>query len=149
MRNINLTEFENHAHLLSAMIKVAGHKYEWIVVIARGGMHLGYFLAASLWIRNIQILSIQTPHSNVENYIIHSKPSLQLKNRYLFVDDLIDSGGTLDFILREYSDYKRDFAVQFIHEQYKSKEIEWRKIFHAKSFNEWLNFYYETPFLWC
>lgn len=121
-------------------------KYDWIIIIARWWLHLWYYLAAKLKIRNIKVLSIETPHSWNEWYTIHSDIHTQKEHHYLVVDDLIDSGETIKFIDQRYNNINFDIAVLYCKE-WSNNPIpnSTRKIFinEMTPSNERIDFYYE------
>lgn len=143
MIKIDSQTFQQDAYSLASKIKQDWEKYDGLIIIARWGLHLGYYLADKLKNRNIQILSIETPYSHHhEGYIVHSEPSFVKWKKYLFIDDLIDSGYTLKYIEKNYQvDY--DIAVLYI-KPANTYQTE-KKIFSVKNLpQDWIDFYYES-----
>lgn len=143
MIKIDSNTFQSDAYNLAEKILESWQKYDWLIIVARWGLHLWYYLADKLENRNIQVFSIETPHSHkLEEYIVHSKPVFEKGKKYLLVDDLIDSWKTLKFVEQNY-DFEYDIAVLYIKPEniYQTN----KKIFSVKNLpQEWIDFYYES-----
>jgi len=120
-----------------------------ILAIARGGMSLAHYMAEGLNIRDVQ--SIRTELYDNE----HKRSELTLFGECLFaehvkkvlvVDDIADSGETLEFIMN------------YLHENFKDVEFKSMTLFYKKTsvyqpdywINEadaWIEFFWEKDFL--
>lgn len=147
---ISSERLSRDANKLSNYIKMyersSKKRYDWIIIIARGWFHLWYYLAVQLWIRDIHTLSLESPHSGrTTEILVHTNPITNLDSgkKYLVIDDLIDTGKTLDKVeqmLWRYINY--DIAVLY---EKKDHPFKTERIIHSvdKSITERVDFYYE------
>ena len=116
-----------------------------IVAIARGGLTFGHALANALDMRTI--FSINSIHyadtQKLDTIDVFNIPDLELYNRILLVDDIIDSGDSMVEIKRvleeKYPNAEIKTAVIF----YKSKALI-QPDFKIKETDEWINFFWEN-----
>jgi xanthine phosphoribosyltransferase len=78
-------------------------KPDAIVAIARGGVTLGHFIASRLDIRNFYTISsiLYNDTNKTDTHIIKSIPDLSAYQKILLVDDIVDSGETLQSVKKE------------------------------------------------
>uniref|UniRef100_A0A7J3X4U8 Phosphoribosyltransferase n=1 Tax=Thermofilum pendens TaxID=2269 RepID=A0A7J3X4U8_THEPE len=105
LRVLGWKEFYEKALALALVIKDEGYKPDIIVAIARGGWVLGRILSDALGVRETASITIQyyrgircrdeTPH------ISQTATSAVRERKVLLVDDVADTGTTLNLAMRE------------------------------------------------
>lgn len=133
-----IEEFKEAKQSLVEQIGKPKVPYDYILGNLRGGFYLADTLSRTL---NIPLkvchISLRDNHlMNDENVL---SPNIDVRKRYLFVDDLIDSGSTVKWF-----DGKKniDFCVLL-----KNSKVEvLNKCFYFKEFQEntWIDFFWET-----
>ena len=101
---VNWEEFHNQVKELAAKIKVAG-KFNRIVAISRGGLIPAGILAYELEIRDCDVINMSSYDGEIkrQNNAVEIKGLLaNIDEKTLIVDDLSDSGRTLDLLHRQY-----------------------------------------------
>ena len=87
--------------ILANKIKASGQIFHGVVIITRGGLHVGNLLARKLKIKTIETIGLESyGEDNIQKQIRVLKP-LELEDEgkgWLFVDDLSDTGMTLKYI---------------------------------------------------
>lgn len=92
-------------------------KYDKIIIITKWWLHLGYYIADNLKIRNIQTINIETRSEwQTQPKIYWNIPVVEKGERVLIVDDLIDSWKTFNIIKSLYKDI--DFATLFVKKKF-------------------------------
>ncbi len=97
-------ELHEYTNILINKIKKSWFKPDIIVSIAMWGLLLWYFLKKSLWIKNFEILNVNS-YSKLEQWKINDNSSQKINfswKKILLVDDLVDSWKTIDFIITKY-----------------------------------------------
>ena len=115
-----------------------------IVSIARGGNTFGHFIASGLGINNL--FSINCIHyddtKKLDHFTISNIPNLIFSHKVLIVDDIVDSGETINEILtilqKKYPKCKFKIATLF----YKSTAIV-KADFSIHEANKWIEFFWE------
>lgn len=136
-------EFTKDIKTLTTLL--SKEKVDAIVAIARGGLTFGHFLASSLNIRKIYAInSIHYNNSKKLNTIeIFNIPNLSNLKNILIVDDIADSGETLDAVLKllrqKYPNCNYKCATIF----YKNSSIT-KPDFFIKHTNKWIDFFWEA-----
>lgn len=143
MRPYPFDEFAIDAKLLAEQIR-SNFDAQVILAIARGGLTLGHFLAMRLNNRNLFVLnSIHYDDTQrLETLKIFNVPDLSAFERVLIVDDMIDSGETMNAIktLLESKFTRTEFKVATIF--YKQNAI-FQPDFTLKEAKEWIEFFWE------
>jgi len=84
-------------------------EFDCIIGIARGGVVPATMLAYKLNIKNFYTIHLSSYDNNNKRGTIFEKVPLDVKNiinkRVLFVDDIADSGYTLEFVNKAYKRY--------------------------------------------
>lgn len=143
MLTLTWDEFHNDCEQLADIIRAAGAKYDKLVCITRGGVFVGGLLGHLLNMRNITTIALKLYDFDERAQVVEqlSAPDLPLPgSRILVVDDLLDSGRTLSFIMEKWSgEYTVDTAVLY------DKEVGvMRATFTGKTIpNEWVCFPWE------
>jgi len=114
---IDYEEFKKYCGILSNKIKISGKEYKYIYPIPKNGLYVANE------INKIIHIPVEVDYDRVKEFN---------KNEILIVDDIIDSGRTLD----KYYGY--DKAVLFVKNN-NSDKIN----YYVKDIEEWIQFYFE------
>ena len=122
-------------------------KFDTILAITRGGMTLAQALAHGLNIRNVQTLQAisydnETKHSEVK---IHDTCNISQSTNILIVDDISDSGDTLDAVLKHLKRKNTTCTLSTCTLFYK-KDAVIIPDFKVHEATEWINFFWEIDF---
>lgn len=101
---INWDNFHRDVLELAAKIKAAG-SFKRIIAISRGGLIPAGILAYELGIRNCDVINMSTYDGEAKRHDADIEISPMLNNvdaQTLIVDDLADSGRTLQILHRQY-----------------------------------------------
>ncbi|QSZ42694.1 phosphoribosyltransferase [Sulfurimonas aquatica] len=145
MKYYNYENFKNDTNKL--IKKVRPLEFEMIVGIARGGLTLAHSMAEGLDIREVQTLRTELYDKTCkrEELSIFDSCKFDGEKRVLVVDDIADSGETLDAIMKhlksKYSDIEFTSAALF----YKKTSI-YEPDFWINEANEWVEFFWEKDF---
>lgn len=143
MIHYEFDEFVKDVRELSLQIQKE-FKPEVILAVARGGLTLGHFLAMRL--DNRLLFSLNSIHyddtARLESLEIFNIPDLSEYKRVLIVDDIIDSGESMQEILRLLRGKfpHIDFKVASIF--YKSQAL-LEPDFKLHQTSEWIEFFWE------
>lgn len=132
-----IEEFKEAKNNLVEQIGKPKVPYDFILGNLRGGFYLADSLSRTLNIP-LKVCHISLRDSKLMNDENLLTPNLDVRKKYLFVDDLIDSGSTV-----KYFDGKKniDFCVLL-----KNPKVEVvNKCFYFKEFQEntWIDFFWE------
>jgi len=138
----NFDEFLDDVDILAKQIKQ--YNPDALISIIRGGMTLGHFLAEKLNTRNL--LTINTIHYNntkkLKGINIFNIPDLSPYKKIVLVDDISDSGDTLEALIQLLTQKYPHLTIKTATIFYKptSKVIPDFKIKIAKN---WIVFFWE------
>lgn len=92
---------------LTHQIKQSGQEFNAILCLARGGLVPAALLAHALDIRNVYSVAVTSYYnkSQFEPELKSDLPDIP-SDKLLIVDDLVDTGKTVDFIARNYKNAK-------------------------------------------
>lgn len=127
--------------------EVKSFKPQAIVGIARGGLTLAHTMAEGLDIREVQTLrtELYDKSSKREKITIFDNCSFNNLKRILIVDDIADSGETLDAIMKhlnlKYSEIEFQSATLF----YKKTSL-YQPHFWINEADDWIDFFWERDF---
>ncbi len=77
------------------------YKPDCIIAISRGGMTMGHFLGIALDIKEVLTINVSSYfHKQKQDLKIFNIPSLNIFQRVLIVDDIVDSGESMQKISR-------------------------------------------------
>ncbi|AHB40967.1 Outer membrane fibronectin-binding protein [candidate division SR1 bacterium RAAC1_SR1_1] len=104
-RYVSYEELQKKCVLLAEKIEKSGFSPNMIVSITRGGLLSAYFLADLLGVKSIETINITTHDGTVSGEIRDATkiPKDFTEFNALIVDDLIDSGKTMKYILDQYT----------------------------------------------
>jgi hypoxanthine phosphoribosyltransferase len=135
---LTLEEFLKARDSLVLQIKESGIKYEALIGNLRGGYYLCDALSRALDIPYmVSRISFRDSTNFVDSNIRF--PDLQSDKRYLFVDDLIDSGDTIKLLQKETN---IDYCVI-----YRNEKVEvTNRVFSYQTLKQdiWIDFFWET-----
>ena len=144
--NIKWNEYIENCYELSNMIKEKGLSHIPILSILRGGCIPGILVSHHLGNRDIQVIGVHTyeKYVRMEKEIITQKPNC-IYNRVLIIDDLVDSGETLDIVKSYLNNQKRgrvDIYTAVVYSKHPTYHVD----FKVKDIdpNAWVVFPYEN-----
>jgi hypoxanthine phosphoribosyltransferase len=145
MLQLSWDHFHRDCELLAASIRASGRAYDKLLCVTRGGVFVGGLLGHMLNIRNITTIALKLYDFDQQGHVVEqlSAPDLPLPgSRILVVDDMLDSGRTLSFIIDKWRDeYSLDIAVL-----YDKGHGDLRPAFTARAIpDEWVAFPWEPP----
>ena len=116
-----------------------------LLAVARGGLTLSHLMAQALDIRNLFTLN-SIPYEGeqkLDTFNIFNIPDLSFAKKVLIIDDIIDSGETMQEILiilnNKYPNIEFKIATLF----YKSTALI-KPDFSVREANEWIDFFWEV-----
>ena len=145
MKYYSYENFKNDTNLLIKEIKPL--KIEAIVGIARGGLILAHAMSEGLNIRNVQSLRTELyddTHKR-DKIIIHNSCNFDGVKKVLVVDDISDSGETLDIVMGELKQKNKDIEFLSATLFYKKTSIH-KPHFWINEAMEWIEFFWEKDF---
>jgi xanthine phosphoribosyltransferase len=119
--------------------------YDALLVVARGGMSFAHLLSQKLDIRDISLISLASYDDTIQrdSVTIKEMPNLDSNKRYLIVEDIVDSGKSMDALTdaltQEYPKLNYDVASLF----YK-KTASYRPKYYIHEAKEWIEFFWEV-----
>lgn len=127
--------------------KVDNEDYDAIVGIARGGLMLSHALSEALEIRNVQTLRTELYDSSVkrDNFLMHDYTLLENLKRVLVVDDIADSGETLQKVIQHLEKRYPDVVLESATLFYKESSV-YEPTYWVKEAKEWIEFFWESDF---
>ncbi len=143
MMKLGWDQFHRDCEVLAEKVRASGRAYDKLLCITRGGVFVGGLLGHMLGLRNITTIALKLYDFDQMGQVVEqlSAPDLPLPgSRLLVVDDLLDSGRTLSYIVEKWGEeYAIDIAVL-----YDKGNGELRPAFTAKEIpNEWVAFPWE------
>jgi len=143
MYNYNYNELENDILTLSE--KIQSFKADAILAIARGGLIPAQLLAYHLNIRDLQSVQIQSYDKQTQRDTLSMLDTTELSHvsRVLIVDDIIDSGNTMAYLLLHVR--KKYPHIEFkIASLYYKSTASIQPDFTCKEATQWINFFWEN-----
>jgi len=127
--------------------KLDGKDYDAIVAIARGGLILSHSLGEALDIRNVQALRTELYDSSVkrDNFILHDYTALEGLKSVLVVDDISDSGETLQKVMQHLKSKNPEVVFESATLFYKTTSV-YEPTFWVQDALEWIDFFWESDF---
>lgn len=117
MMRLSWCQFHEDCRRLAAQIRNSGKTYDKMLCITRGGVFVGGLLAEMLDVRNITTIALKLYDFDRQGQVVQqlSSPDLPLPgSSVLVVDDLLDSGRTLGYIMDKWSEeYDLNIAVLY------------------------------------
>ena len=143
-RSISYEDLEKQCVVLAEQIIQSEYKPNMIISITRWGLLSAYFLADSLWIKSIETI-------NISSYIKWISEEIKDETKFakdfsafrcLIVDDLVDSGKTMEYILAHYKFTPDQVKIATIFAKEKSRLMPDFFVEKVPS-EEWIVFPYE------
>jgi xanthine phosphoribosyltransferase len=138
-------EFKNDTNTLIS--KVKGFQAEAILAIARGGLTLSHAMAEGLDIREVQSIRTELYDKTCKRDSITVFDSCEFKSvkRVLVVDDIADSGETLEVIMKHLQEKYSEIEFKSCTLFYKTTSI-YEPHFWVNEANDWIDFFWERDF---
>lgn len=123
------------------------YKPDAIVAIARGGLILGQLMGYGLDVRNVQTIRAESYDDQVqrEGVTIVGECDLQKAKRVLIVDDIVDSGKTLQAVL-DYLDVSAPKAEKRTASLFYKTSASVQPDLTVREAMEWVEFFWERDF---
>ncbi len=145
MKYYSYENFKNDTNLL--IKEVQDFQPEAIIGIARGGLTLAHAMAEGLNIRDVQTLRTELYDGEEKRECITLFGNCQYKDihRVLVVDDIADSGETLEAVMKSLScgDTQVEFKSATLF--YKTTSV-YKPHFWVNEANDWIDFFWERDF---
>lgn len=145
MKYYSYENFKNDTNVLIGRVAIC--EFEAIVAVARGGLTLSHAIAEGLNIRQVQSIrtELYDKSSKRENISIFGECRFENIKKVLVVDDISDSGDTLNAVMNylqsEYKDIEFKAATLF----YK-KTSSYEPHFWINEADDWIDFFWERDF---
>jgi len=145
MKYYEYEKFKNDTN--SLIKKVEGFKPQTIVGIARGGLTLAHCMAEGMDIREVQTLRTELYDKTCkrEELTIFDSCAFGDVKRILVVDDISDSGETLDAIMKHLKEKYKDIEFKSATLFYKQTSI-YEPHFWINEADDWIDFFWERDF---
>jgi xanthine phosphoribosyltransferase len=120
---------------------------EVIVAVARGGLTLAHAMAEGLNIREVESIRTELYDDDKKRdaICIYGECTLAEKKRVLVVDDISDSGETLEAIMLKLQADNPDTEFKTATLFYKKTSI-FQPDFYINEANDWIDFFWERDF---
>lgn len=120
-----------------------GYGPDAIIAVARGGLSIGQLLAEGLDLRSLFCInSIHYEGEEKLDYIkVYNIPELGSAKKVLIVDDIVDSGDTMQEVMRVLQEQYPgiDFKVMTL---FQKASADFRADFWSQESNEWIDFFW-------
>jgi xanthine phosphoribosyltransferase len=133
----------------SLLSKLQNNRPEAIVALARGGITLGHFLSNALDNRNLFCMNAIHYENNVkrdDDVILSNIPNLEAYKSVLIVDEIVDSGETMEATVicleKEYPDIRFRTATLF-----QKETAIFQCDYSEHNAVEWIEFFWEKDLL--
>lgn len=133
---------------LSLLKETKHFKPEAIVGIARGGLTLSHVLAEGMDIRKVQTIrtELYDKSSKREELTLFGSCEFNGERRVLVVDDIADSGETLEIIMKHLSQSFPEIEFKSATLFYK-KTSKYEPHFWISEAHNWIEFFWEADFI--
>ena len=145
MKYYSYEEFKNDTNKLLKQVEPL--EVDAIIGIARGGLALAHCMSEGLDIRNVQTLrtELYDDTQKRQSITIHNDCKLDSVKKVLVVDDISDSGDTLDAVMKALKQKHKDIEFLSATLFYKKTSI-YKPDFWINESNEWIEFFWERDF---
>lgn len=146
MKYYSYENFKNDTRILIEKVRVSD--FEAIVAIARGGLTLSHAMAEGLDIRQVQSIRTELYDKSQKRENITIFGACEFKNikRVLVVDDISDSGDTLNAVMNYLNSGSKDIEFKSATLFYKKTSI-YEPDFWVNEADGWIDFFWERDFL--
>ncbi len=145
MKYYGYDDFKNDT--LQLLAEVQPFQPEVIVGIARGGLTLAHAMSEGLSIREVQTIRTElydATHKR-ESLSIFGGCDLKDHKRVLVVDDIADSGETLQAVMQNLESEFREITFRSATLFYKKSSV-YKPHFWVNEADEWIDFFWESDF---
>jgi len=145
MKQYRYEDFKNDTNKL--IKEVTEFNPQTIVGIARGGLTLAHCMAEGLEIREVQTLRTELYDKTCKRDELTLFDTCEFNGvqRILVVDDIADSGETLDAIMKHLQERYRDIEFKSATLFYKESSV-YEPHFWINEANDWIDFFWERDF---
>jgi len=145
MKYYSYENFKNDTNKLLDLVKE--FRPQVIVGIARGGLTLAHTMAEGLDVRDVQTLrtELYDKTSKREKLTICNTCSFGDVDRILVVDDISDSGDTLEAVMKYLESANRNIEFKSATLFYKKTSV-YEPNFWVNEAKEWIDFFWESDF---
>lgn len=146
MKYYSYENFKNDTKVL--IEKVRASDFEAIVAVARGGLTLSHAMAEGLDIRQVQSIRCELYDKSQKRENITIFGACEFKNikRVLVVDDISDSGDTLNAVMNHLNSEFENIEFKSATLFYKKTSI-YEPDFWINEADDWIDFFWERDFL--
>ena len=139
VRYYSYGEFIEDVKKLAAQIE----GFDTFLAVARGGLTLAHFLAEAKGVRNVQSVSVVSYEGTkkLDEVKISQLPDLKKSKRVLIVEDIVDSGATLDALLPKLKERNEQVDFQTAALFYKRGALV-KPDFFVQYADEWIEFFW-------
>lgn len=138
-------EFKNDTK--SLVQNLYSQEIDGIVAISRGGLTLAHCIAEGLNLRDVQTIRTELYDDTTKRDVIKlfGKCKFYEHKKVLVLDDISDSGETLDFVMKY---LKENFAhIEFVSATlFYKKTSKYEPDFWIKEANMWIDFFWEADY---
>ena len=127
--------------------KVKSFNPDAIIAIARGGLSLSHAVAEGLSIREVQTLRTELYDADEKraSITIHNTVKLIDVKKVLVLDDIADSGDTLEAVMKSLTSTNKNIEFKSATLFYKKTSI-YEPDFWVNEAKEWIDFFWEKQF---
>ena len=139
MRYYSYQEFVKDVKKLAAAIE----GFDTFLAVARGGLTLAHFLAEAKDVRNVKSVSVISYEGTkqLDDVQVSQLPDLHGSKRVLVVEDIVDTGATLNVLLSKLKQRYPDTQFQTAALFYK-RSATFRPDFFVQYADEWIEFFW-------
>ncbi len=119
-----------------------------LLAVARGGLTLGHCMAQALDMRNLYTLNSihYEGELKLDTFNIFNIPDISHAKRVLIIDDIVDSGETMEAILKLLNEKFPNVDFKLATLFYKKTAI-LKPDYCVREANEWIDFFWESDYL--
>ncbi|QOY51642.1 phosphoribosyltransferase [Candidatus Sulfurimonas baltica] len=145
MKYYSYENFKNDTNRLISQVK--NFEFDAIVAVARGGLTLSHAMAEGLNIRDVQSIRTELYDDTCkrEELTIFGSAEFTDIKKVLVVDDIADSGDTLNEIMKHLRGCFKDVEFQSATLFYKKTSI-YEPDFWINEADDWIDFFWERDF---
>jgi hypoxanthine phosphoribosyltransferase len=141
MRDVSWKECIEMCYKLAEIIKKDNYKPDALIGISRGGLIPLGILAYVLDVRDVYTISLKLYDENkIKNEVEQITPfhleDLEKYKRVLVIDDVVDTGTTIEYVLSKFKFGEVKVASLF----YKPKKSKLKPDYYVEETEEWINF---------
>ncbi|NQY95091.1 MAG: phosphoribosyltransferase [Campylobacteraceae bacterium] len=125
--------------------KCRGYEPDVLLAVARGGMTLSHLMAQALDMRNLY--SLNSIHYEgtlkLKTFNVFNIPDMSKSKRVLIIDDIVDSGETMEEIFKILKEKFPDTEFKLATLFYKKTAV-LQPDYSVKEATQWIDFFWET-----